>query len=112
MRKIVLMIALVLPGAIAGAANHDFQDGKLVNISDDQRLVEGTTQKWAIFIVQVNDIVYTARGPRIHRRSGDPGHGLIVGDPVKVAIEKDDLYLMEPDGKDLKAKITKRERAQ
>src|ERR1700722_2332597 len=112
MRKIFLFIALLLPPTLVSAASHQFQDGKLVNISDEERLDEGTTFKWALFVVQVNDIVYTARGPRIRRHSGDPGRGLVIGDAIKVAIEKDELILMEPDGKELKAKITRRERAQ
>jgi hypothetical protein len=37
---------------------------------------------------------------------------LIVGDPVKVAIDKDELILLNPDGKEMKMKITKRTRAQ
>jgi len=98
--------------ALASAAQHEFQSGKLVNISEDERLVTGTTLRWAVFVVQVNDIVYTARGPRMRRRSGDPGHGLILGDSVMVAIEKDDLIIRQPDGKELKAKITRRERVQ
>jgi len=45
-------------------------------------------------------------------RIGDPGKGLIVGDPVKVAIENDELILLNPDGREMKMKITKRARAQ
>jgi len=48
----------------------------------------------------------------MRRRTGDPGKGLIVGDPVKVAIDKDELILLNPDGKEMKMKITKRARAQ
>ena len=35
-----------------------------------------------------------------------------MGDPVKVAIDKDDLILLNADGKETKMKITKRARAQ
>jgi hypothetical protein len=48
----------------------------------------------------------------MRRHSGDPGHGLIIGDPVQAAVEGEDLILLRPDGKELKAKITRRERAQ
>jgi hypothetical protein len=48
----------------------------------------------------------------MRRRTGDPGKGLIVGDPVKVAIDKHELILLNPDGKEMKMKITKRARAQ
>ena len=36
----------------------------------------------------------------------------IIGDPVQAAVEGEDLILLRPDGKELKAKITRRERAQ
>jgi hypothetical protein len=105
-------VALVLCAGVASAAKHEFQTGKLVDIADDERLYEGTSLRWAVFTVQVEDIVYTARGQRTRRRTGDPGKGLIVGDPVKVAINKDELILLNPDGKEMKMKITKRARAQ
>jgi hypothetical protein len=109
----VLVIAVLASIAMsASAAAHEFHAGKLLNIADDEKLYEGTSYRWAIFTVQVDDIVYTARSERVRRHSGDPGHGLIVGDPVKVAIEKDDLILLKPDGKEMKMKITKRARAQ
>ncbi len=105
-------LALTFANALPGAAKHDFQTGKLVNIDSDERIFQGTSFRWAIFTVQVGDLVYTARGERVRRRSGDPGHGLIIGDPVQIAVDGDNLILLRPDGKELKAKITRRERAQ
>jgi len=113
LRKVLLSVVIELSlSAALTAAKHDFQTGKLVDIADDERLYEGTSLRWAVFTVRVEDIIYTARGQRMQRRSGDPGHGLIVGDPVKVAIDKDELILLNPDGKEMKMKITKRARAQ
>jgi hypothetical protein len=91
-------------------SHHEFQNGKLLDISYDERLEEGTTYRRAIYHVQVGDIVYLGRGERVKRHSGDPGHGLIIGDPVKAAIDGDNLILQRPDGKEIKAKIVKRER--
>jgi hypothetical protein len=110
--KLWLVVALVLSAGVASAVKHEFQTGRLVDIADDERLYSGTSLRWAVFTVQVEDIINTARGQRMRRRSGDPGHGLIVGDPVKVAINKDELVLLKPDGKEMKMKITKRARAQ
>ena len=62
--------------------------------------------------MRVADVIYTARGDRIRRRTGDIGQGLIIGDSVKVAIDGGNLILLKPDGKELKTKITKRERSQ
>jgi hypothetical protein len=109
MHRLLPGVALML--MLAGA-KHDFQSGKLMNIATDERLYEGTTMRWAVFTVKVADMVYTARGERVRRHSGDPGQGLIVGDPVQVAIDGETLILLKPDGKELKAKITRRERAQ
>jgi hypothetical protein len=61
--------------------------------------------------VEVGGVIYSARGDRERRHSGDPGHGLIIGDPVQAAIDGEYLILLKPDGKELKAKIVKRERA-
>ncbi|MGA2136732.1 MAG: hypothetical protein ABSH50_30960 [Bryobacteraceae bacterium] len=114
MRKapLVLVLALSLAVPLVGEKKGDFQTGKLINITSDERLVEGTSFRWAIFTVKVADVVYTARGERIRRRTGDIGRGLIVGDSVRVAINGTDLILLTPDGKELKTKITKRERPQ
>jgi hypothetical protein len=97
--------------SLSAAARHDFQAGKLVNIDSDERLIEGTTYRWAVFTVQIGDVVYTARGERLRRRAGDPGHGLVIGDSVQVAIDGESLVMLKPDGKELRAKIVKRARA-
>jgi hypothetical protein len=111
--KILLVVALALTLATTflGATKRDFQTGKLTSITADERLVEGTSYRRAIFIVQIGDLVITARGDRVRRRSGDIGQGLIVGDAVQVAIEGGDLIFLKPDGKELKTKIFKPERA-
>ena len=50
---------------LAGAAKHDFQTGKLVNIATGEPLYEGTTIRWAVFTVKIAGVVYTARGERV-----------------------------------------------
>ena len=114
MRKVPLMFVVImaLASVLVAETKHNFQTGKLINITADERFDEGTSYRWAIFTVQVADVVYTARGDRVRRRTGDIGQGLIVGDPVKVAIDGGNIILLKPDGKELKMKITKRERPQ
>jgi hypothetical protein len=113
-RKSLPLAVLVLMFATIcfSAAKHDFQTGKLHSVTVDERLYEGTTYRWAIFTVQIGDLVITARGGRVRRHSGDIGQGLIVGDAVQVAVDGGDLILLTPDRKELKAKITKQARAQ
>jgi hypothetical protein len=103
----------VLVGTLClyAGTHRDFQTGKLLDVSSDERLVEGTTVKHAVYEVQLGDIVYFARGERIHVRSGDVGHGLVIGDPVQAAIDGDNLILQRPDGKEIKTKIIQRKRA-
>jgi len=116
-RNILLVVALTLTLALANNAfcepkQHDFQKGKLINVTTDERLIEGTSARWAIFTVQISDLVYTARGGRVRRHSGDFTEGLIIGDPVQAAVDGGELILLKPDGKELKTRIIKRERAQ
>ncbi len=114
MRKILLIVVLglIFASAILAAAKHDFRAGKLLSVTSDERLLEGTSYRWAIFTAQIGDLIYTARGGRVRRHSGDLAQGLIVGDSVQVAIDGGDLIFLKPDGKELKTKIIKRSRAQ
>jgi hypothetical protein len=114
MKSAAIIITLVLLCVVEGIAGapHQFQAGKLLDVGSDERAVEGTTIIHAVYQVQVGDLIYFARGERVRRHSGDPAHGLIVGDPVQAAIEGDDLILQRPDGKEIKAKIVRRQRAE
>jgi hypothetical protein len=115
MKKWMLVLCLLVSTVttVYGAKkNHEYQTGKLVDISTEQHFVEGTSHKRAIFTVQVGEIVYTARGGHVTRHSGDIGKGLVVGDPVKVVEDGDHLFLLLPDGKELKTTIIKKTRAQ
>ena len=114
-REVSLMVALAftLATTFLGATRRDFRPGKLVSVTEDEELTKGTSYRWAVFTVQIGDLVYTARGGRVRRRSGDLAKGLIIGDAVQVALDgSDHLILLKPDGKELKIKITKRARAQ
>jgi len=83
-----------------------------VDISSDDQVKKGTSHDYAIYQVQVGDIVYFGRGGKQVKHPGDAGRDLIVGDPVQAAIEKDDLIIQRPDGKEIKTKIIKRQRAE
>ncbi len=107
----LLLGCLATSASLIASTHTQYQSGKLLDVSDDERLDEGTTMRWAVYKVQVGDIVYTARGERLRHHSGDAGHGLVVGDEVQVAVEDDKIFLKRPDGKEIKAKIVKRTRA-
>ena len=93
------------------------------DVTAETKLVDGSSYRWAIFVVQINDLIYTARGARLGRvhdslltlaitRSGDNGRELIIGDPVQVSLVGDALVIRKPNGKELKTKVIKRARAQ
>lgn len=105
------LIAALLPICLRAGQPLDFQTGKLLEIGSDERVIDGTEYKRAIYQVQIGDLIYFGRGERITRSTSDPGHGLIVGDPVKVAINGDKLILERPDGKCMTTTIIKRVRA-
>jgi hypothetical protein len=107
--KIALAVLLLAAMSFA-ASHHEFQTAKLVDVSADERLYEGTTVKHVVFKVQIGDLLISARGERMRRHGGDSSHGLIVGDPVQAVVDGDELYLQRPDGKEIKAKIVERKR--
>jgi len=113
LRKILalLLFGFSLGTSSAYAGNHSFKPGKLIDVSTDERLYEGTTLRRAIFVVQIDDVVYTLQGGRVSRGAKDYAQGLIVGDPVQASVEGKDVILQKPDGKDFKTSILKRERA-
>jgi hypothetical protein len=107
---IALSVMMVLP--LLGSNKHEYQTGKLLDVTTDERLVEGTTVRHAIFTVQIGELVYTTRGGHISHHAGDYAQGLIVGDAVQVSIDGEHMLLLKPDGKELKTKIIKRARTQ
>jgi hypothetical protein len=67
-----------------------------VDIGSDERVDKGTTHGYTIYQVQVGDIVYFGRGEKLAKHPGDSGR---------------DLIIQRSDGKEIKTKIIKRQRA-
>jgi hypothetical protein len=109
----IAVASLFLLSAVSlwAAPRHEFQAGKLVDITSDDRVEKGTTHGYAVYQVQIGDIIYFGRGEKLSKHPGDSGHGMIVGDPVQAAIDGSDLMIQRPDGKEMKTKIIKRQRA-
>jgi hypothetical protein len=109
--RIVAVFSILLSAVgLWAAPRHEFQAGKLVDISSEDRVEKGTTHSYAVYQVQIGDIIYFGRGEKLSKHPGDSGHGLIVGDPVQAAIDGSDLIIQRPDGKEMKTKIIKRQR--
>jgi hypothetical protein len=113
-RKVLLTIALALTLATTFRAEtkRDFQKGELLSITTGKGLDQDATHRWAIFTVQVGDVIYTASGKRIHHPTDDYSEGLNAGDKIQAAISGFELILLKPNGGELKTRIIKRERAQ
>jgi hypothetical protein len=106
---VLLAICAVLP--VAYAKDKPFQQGRLLNVTADEQMVEGTTYRRAVFIVQVNDLIYTLQGDKIKPKAKDYAAGLIIGDPVQVRIDGNKVYLQTGKDKTIKLEVLKRERA-
>lgn len=118
MAKSVLLAFLFLlaaTAAVAGEKNRDWQTGKLVD-TDRNRYFAGTyTPPQATFgvpiyrehqdyVIDAGTYIYVAE-ERIKRRS--KSMNLIINAPVKFAIEKRNLYVIDNDGKEHEAQIVK-----
>jgi hypothetical protein len=108
----VCLLLVLLTSTCALASNHDrvYVSGKLLSSGTAERLMQGTSFNNALITVQAGDVIYTARGGRVTRHSGEIVPGVIIGDPVQVSIDGGTLRLKLPSGKEFKATIVKRER--
>jgi co-chaperonin GroES (HSP10) len=109
----IFMVSCLLLGAVCWCrgAHKEFQTGTLLDIGSDEKVKKGNSSEYAIYQVQIGDLVYFGRGEKQEKHPGDAGRGLIVGDPVQAAIDGNDMILQRPDGKEIKTKIIKRQRA-
>jgi hypothetical protein len=112
MKKTIILIACTLFFSLTSFAHtRDFQTAKLVDVTYDDVLHGGSSQRHPIYKINLDDMLYSAEGDKV-KHNADPAHGLVVVDEVRVAIEGDRLYLRRADGKYIKANIVKRQRAE
>ena len=112
-RKLMLLMALAcaIPGAVRadkGAA----PNGEVLSITVGKALDGVETHRFALIAVQIGDVIYTVDAGRIRHPLDDYSHGYGPGDHVLAEVRGEELMLKKPGGKDLKAKIVKRVRAQ
>jgi hypothetical protein len=114
MRKLLSLAGLILcfGGSLAFAGSHNFQPGRLLDVSTETRSNGEATRTLAVFTVQVGDIIYTLDGGRVHHQAKDYAKGLIVGDTVQASVEGENVILLGPNGKDIKTSVLKRTRAE
>jgi hypothetical protein len=108
MKRLAALVLLL--SAVALAKDHVYVPGKLLDISSSERIVDGNSLRNAVYIVQLDDIVYTLRGGHIYRHGSDESSIFTVGDPVKVSVEGNEMFVLKPDGKVMKTEIEKKER--
>ena len=66
---LALIVLLPVLAKDKTATKHDFTAAQLLDIGTSERVIEGTVFRSALFTVRVADLVYTARGARILRRT-------------------------------------------
>src|SRR5215471_4669194 len=133
-RAAVALLAMVILVATAYAAERAWQTGKLVEV-EQQKVREGSTKTtssdgslkdkgnkteysgnstttttdhvdtYQVYTIQTADKVYVAKEKLLFPWSKPSSAS--VGDDVKFAVEKGKLYIMDGDGKEHKATITK-----
>jgi hypothetical protein len=108
-RLLGLALLFFLPLS-AIAKDKSYIQGKLVSAGTTQTILEGDQFDFATVVIQVDDILITARGRRVTRHSGEIVPGVIIGDPIPVNIDGNEIRLKLPSGKEFKASIVKRER--
>jgi hypothetical protein len=109
---LILAVALTLATTVPAAPNSDFQAAELLSITSRKGLDNVATHRWAIFTVQIGDVIYTGSGKRIKHPTDDFQEGLNAGDAIHAAIKGDEMTLRKPDGGQVKTKIIKRAPAQ
>lgn len=110
-RHVVIVLCTLAFSLFSLASTRDYQTGKLMDVGYDDALHNSSGKHHAIYQVRLGDVIYSAEGDKV-KDNVDPAHGLVVGDSVRVAVEGEHMFLRRPDGKDIKATIVKRERAQ
>jgi hypothetical protein len=110
--KALLRASLVVMLAAMLSAATSFQAGEVLSVTAARGLDGVARHRFAIFTIQIGDVIYTGSGKRIKHSSDDFQEGLNAGDAIQAAINGDDLILRKPHGGEFKTKIVKRVRAQ
>ena len=113
-----IVAALSLLSALALA--EDFQNAKLIDIAPYEKsnapiiapnngypVLISTDQNMMTITVGLNGMAYSAN---FRQRRDFKSSTLIVGDSILARLDGDDLVLKKPNGKEVKAKLTRRER--
>jgi hypothetical protein len=58
----VSLVVLLTAVYLYAGGHREFQTGKLLDVSFDERLLEGTTKRYAVYHVQIGDVVYLGVG--------------------------------------------------
>lgn len=114
MRKLItIMLAMLMLASVAIAKEHDWQEGKLIDISSEPYVVggvfegTGSVQQRERIKYRIDDGTYIYTASHIHRRR-DNALPLTINAKVKFAIEKSRFYILDEDGEDHELKLEKK----
>jgi hypothetical protein len=110
----ILMLALLTATlqTTVQASKPELPPGEVLSVTAERGLDGVATHRFAIFTVQIGDVIFTASGKRIKHSTDNYQEGLNPGDKVGAVINGNDLILKKPNGGELKTKIIKRAPAQ
>lgn len=113
-RKMLFLLALVLMLATTfqAAGKLEFQKGEVLSITSGKGLDHNITHRWAVFAIQIGNVIYSGSGKRIRHPTDDYSEGLHDGDAIRAAVSGNEMILLKPDGKELRTRIIKRELAE
>lgn len=106
MKRAVILL-MVVPVLVFGAANKEYKKAMLLDITVGQGTVGVPAGQGTLIVqhkvfqlsVKFDDLVYTAETRSKEVRQ------LVIGDPVEARLDEKNLYIKLPDGKEIKAKI-------
>ncbi len=107
----MLALAWTLP-TVTQAADSGFQKAQLLSITSGKGEDNNPGHRWAVFTVQINDVIFTGSGKRIKHPTDDYSEGLTAGDNIEAEISGNEMLLRKPNGAEFKTRIIKKERAQ
>lgn len=105
MGRVLTLITLAVL-LVSAKDHHTWQTGKVVDTQLDTRPFGLSTADWQVVAIGSGDYTYT--GQRMLKFRWSKRANLTVNTPVKFAVEKQKLFLVDDDGKEYELDIFKR----
>jgi hypothetical protein len=98
-----MVVLAILLGTLSFGAKqkeHHWQQGRLLSTDEDQF--------YRSYVIESDTLVYAARERLRWKTAWSKPANLTINAPIRFAIEKDNMFILDEDGKEHEAKITKK----